>query len=144
MSTPSRPPGRPLADFGDVLTYTYTVTNTDTSTLSGVALAPTRGIGVVVLSGDPASLAPGASVTYRATTTVTQADVDSPDPVTETATASATGRRLCRVHLPPPHGRRATPASLTGRRVDAPRPGTTKAPSRCGRGPSSSRRRNRV
>ncbi|MBD8584796.1 hypothetical protein IFT90_09520 [Frigoribacterium sp. CFBP 8766] len=83
--------GDGLADLGDVVTYTYTVTNTGTSTLSGVALAPTRGTGVVVLSGDPASLAPGASVTYRATTTVTQADVDSPDPVTETATASATG-----------------------------------------------------
>jgi len=83
--------GDGLADLGDVVTYQYTVTNTGTSTLTGVALAPTRGTGVVVLSGDPASLAPGASVTYTATTTITQADVDSPAPVTETATASATG-----------------------------------------------------
>ncbi len=93
---------------GTPITYVFTITNTSTVTLFGVTLTdPLLGIAsnadVVVLSGNPAVLLPGASVTFYVETTMTTdllntataaADVpggdltDPSDDITTTDTAS--------------------------------------------------------
>ncbi len=93
---------------GTPITYVFTITNTSTVTLFGVSLAdPLLGIsstaGVVLLSGDPAVLLPGESVTFYVETAMTTdllntatagADVpggdltDPSDDITTTDTAS--------------------------------------------------------
>ncbi|WP_344929401.1 DUF7507 domain-containing protein, partial [Aquimarina addita] len=76
-----------VADAGDVVTYTYTVTNTGNTTLTSVGVsettfsgtggAPTPGF--ISNSGvSPAgTLVPGEIATFRATYTITQADIDA-------------------------------------------------------------------
>jgi uncharacterized repeat protein (TIGR01451 family) len=78
---------------GDGLVYDFTVANTGTVTVTGVAVADEMpGLGEVVYGswpGEPGVLAPGQSVTARATYTVTAADVAAGS-VSNTATAIGT------------------------------------------------------
>jgi Prealbumin-like fold domain len=67
---------------GQVVTYSYLVTNTGNVTISGVTVTETafNGTGTPVpnpVPTGPTTLAPGASVTFTATYTVTQQDVDT-------------------------------------------------------------------
>jgi Prealbumin-like fold domain len=67
---------------GQVVTYSYLVTNTGNVTISGVDVNETlfNGTGTPVpnpVPTGPTTLAPGASVTFTATYTVTQQDVDT-------------------------------------------------------------------
>ncbi|MBM2578011.1 DUF11 domain-containing protein [Jannaschia sp. Os4] len=83
------------ADAGDVITYDYTVANAGNVTLEGIVLAETGFGGVgdapvpTVVSGGP-DLAPGESMTFRATYALEQGDVDAGG-VTNQATATGTG-----------------------------------------------------
>jgi uncharacterized repeat protein (TIGR01451 family) len=68
-----------------VITYTIVVENTGNVTLTNIAVAdPKTGLDVII-----ASLAPGASVTYTETYTITLADLNSGS-VVNTATATYT------------------------------------------------------
>ena len=72
---------------GQVITYTYRVTNTSNVTLSGpVTVTDDK---TTVICPATATLAPGASITCSATTTITQADLDR-GAVVNHATAIAT------------------------------------------------------
>ncbi len=67
---------------GQVVTYNYLVTNTGNVTVSGVDVSETlfNGTGTPVpnpVPTGPTTLAPGASVSFTATYTVTQQDVDT-------------------------------------------------------------------
>lgn len=85
---------------GDKVTYTFTTTNTGTTTLTKVALvedAFTNGTGAVKLDAAPeaqggfaGTLAPGATGTWTATYTVTQADVDAAGPISNAAHVDGT------------------------------------------------------
>ena len=83
--------GDPAATYaGEVIDYSVVVTNTGNETLTNVLVTdPT----LHVTLGTLASLAPGASVTYSTSQTVTQAEIDAGGPVTNTArvTDSQTG-----------------------------------------------------
>jgi glyoxylate utilization-related uncharacterized protein len=69
----------------DIITYTVVVENTGNVTLTNIAVAdPKTGLDVTI-----ASLAPGASVTYTETYTITLADLNSGS-VVNTATATYT------------------------------------------------------
>ena len=81
------------ADVGDEISYAITVNNMGNATLTNITL---NAANVTVRGGPIASLAPGASdsVTFTATHSLTQADVDA-GAFTSTATVTAT----------PPNGR---------------------------------------
>ncbi|PTX53842.1 putative repeat protein (TIGR01451 family) [Litoreibacter ponti] len=110
--TPSIPTD---AAEGDVITYTYTATNTGNTRLTGVAVSDTQtsasGTAALTVAGDRLAtdagpqgdssdsaadgswdtLAPGDVAEFTASYTVTQADVDAGNPLTNTASVSATG-----------------------------------------------------
>ena len=70
---------------GDFVTFSYLVTNTGNVTISGVGITETAfngtgGIGALTPSGGASTLAPGATTTFTATYTVTQADIDGLQP----------------------------------------------------------------
>ena len=75
--------GDPAATYaGEVIDYQVVVTNTGNETLTNVVVTdPTLGTTL----GTLAVLAVGASVTYTASTTVTQAEIDSGNAVPNTA-----------------------------------------------------------
>ena len=78
---------------GEVVTYTYVVTNTGNVTLTAVSVSDVHsGAGTLgaITPASVASLAVGASVTFTADYTVTQADIDAGDDITNIATMSAT------------------------------------------------------
>ncbi|MEP3296601.1 hypothetical protein [Tateyamaria sp.] len=112
----TKTPSIPLdAAEGDVITYTYTATNTGNTRLFNVAVADAQnsaaGTNALTVSGDTLSadngtlgdstdggangswdvLAPGDVAEFTATYTVTQADVDATNPLTNDATVNATG-----------------------------------------------------
>ncbi len=111
VKTPSITSG---AQVGDVITYTYTVTNSGNTTLTNVTMADTHTSASAIsalpiagdtlltdngISGDSADasangvwdvLAPGDVVTFTATYTVTQRDVDRNNPLTNVATVTST------------------------------------------------------
>ncbi|GAA3572398.1 hypothetical protein GCM10022197_31400 [Microlunatus spumicola] len=74
-------------DAGDTVTYTYVVTNPGTVTVSGVVVGDSLRTGGLTCDG--ATVAPGGTLTCRATYVLTQADVDRGS-VTDTATATGT------------------------------------------------------
>ena len=78
--------GDPAATYaGEVIDYNIVVTNTGNETLTNVVVTdPTLGTTL----GTLASLAPGATETYTASQTVTQAELDSGNAVINTATVS--------------------------------------------------------
>jgi uncharacterized repeat protein (TIGR01451 family) len=80
---------------GDVITYTYVVTNTGNVTVSGVDVSDNHpGTGTLgdITTGDATDgVLPGGTVTFTATYTVTQEDIDNNTAITNTATATATG-----------------------------------------------------
>ena len=70
---------------GEEIDYSVVVTNTGNETLTNVVVTdPTLGTTL----GTLASLAPNASVTYTASQTTTQAEIDSGNAVTNTATVT--------------------------------------------------------
>jgi uncharacterized repeat protein (TIGR01451 family) len=78
--------GDPVANkVGEVITYNVVVTNTGTQTLTNVVVKDTT-LGTTL--GTVASLAPGATETYTASQTVTQAELDSGNAVINTATVT--------------------------------------------------------
>ncbi|WP_162449898.1 DUF7507 domain-containing protein [Phytoactinopolyspora mesophila] len=82
---------------GDVITYSFVATNTGNVTLDDVVIEDTEFSGAGDLSElecdpeQPASLAPGDTLECSATYTITQADIDSGEPLTNTACVSADG-----------------------------------------------------
>ena len=74
---------------GDEVTYTVTVTNTSAVTLSHVAVAGTVGSAFELPEATENVLAPGASLTFTATYTITAEDMDE-SIVTNTITATGT------------------------------------------------------
>ena len=79
--------GNNLIDLGETVTYSFLVTNTGNITLSGVTVNdPLLQNAGVALDQGPQTLAPGASFTFTATYTPTQAEIDAGS-VTNTATA---------------------------------------------------------
>jgi uncharacterized repeat protein (TIGR01451 family) len=72
---------------GEVIDYSVVVSNTGNETLTNVVVADTT-LGTTL--GTLASLAPGASITYTAAQTVTQAELNAGNPVTNTATVADT------------------------------------------------------
>ena len=80
---------------GDVITYTYVLTNTGNVTLDNVSLSDSHSGAGTLSAISPASvstLAPGDDVTFTATYTVTQDDVNAATDITNTATLSASPR----------------------------------------------------
>ena len=78
-------------EAGDTIQYEFTATNTGNVTLTGVVVNdPLPGLSSLVYTwpGAPGVLAPGQTVTATATYVVTQADVDGPGQVTNTATVT--------------------------------------------------------
>lgn len=80
-----------LIDLGETISYSFLVTNTGTVTLAGVTVDDSMlsAAGIAVAPG-PQTLAPGGSVTFTATYTPSQADIDFGSVVN---TATATGTR---------------------------------------------------
>ncbi len=81
------PAGR--ADVGDTIGYTLTAGNTGNVTLTGVTVVDPLLGAVVCVPGQPATLAPGATVVCTGSYTLTQADIDA-GKVDNTATADST------------------------------------------------------
>ncbi len=81
---------------GQIVTYSYKVTNTGNVTLSNVVLSDTHtsaaGTQALTISGggNTGSIAPGDDVTLTATYTVTQADIDAGDALTNTVSGTGT------------------------------------------------------
>lgn len=83
------------AQEGDVITYTYVLTNTGNVTLDNASLSDSHsGSGALsaITPASVATLAPGDDVTFTATYTVTQDDINAATDITNTATLSATPR----------------------------------------------------
>ncbi|WP_427454228.1 DUF7507 domain-containing protein [Litorimonas sp. WD9-15] len=95
----------PLVDFaktadittdvavGDIITYTYTATNTGNVTLTNVSVSDVHdGTGTLsaITPANIATLAVGQTVSFTASYEVTQADIDSGTPITNTATFTGT------------------------------------------------------
>ena len=79
---------------GDVVTYTYLVENTGNTTVYDVQLSDVHPGAGELSDISPAmvdELAPGASTEFTATYVVVQEDVDNAAPITNVATATATG-----------------------------------------------------
>ncbi|MFT4215164.1 MAG: hypothetical protein QM622_10370, partial [Microbacterium sp.] len=78
-------------DAGDVITYTFTVANTGNTTITDLTIAEGdfSGTGdVSEVTCAATSLAPDATTKCTATYTVTQAEIDAGDTITNTATAT--------------------------------------------------------
>ncbi|MEP3889063.1 MAG: hypothetical protein ABJN69_01275 [Hellea sp.] len=77
---------------GDVITYSYAVTNTGNVSLTNVSVSDVHSGSGALSAITPASanLAIGQSVTFTATYTVTQDDIDAGTDITNTATVTAT------------------------------------------------------
>ncbi|GMA28797.1 hypothetical protein GCM10025874_20500 [Arenivirga flava] len=77
---------------GDAVQWTYVLTNTGNVTASGLQLTESLGLAPVfgTWPGTPGQLAPGQSVTARATSTLAQADVDR-GRIDSRVTATGTG-----------------------------------------------------
>ncbi|HWU18514.1 MAG TPA: choice-of-anchor D domain-containing protein [Devosia sp.] len=70
--------GDGLIDLGETISYAFLVTNTGTVTLTGVTVDdPLLANAGVSVSPGPQVLAPGANVTFTATYTPSQADIDA-------------------------------------------------------------------
>ncbi len=100
--------GNPFAAVGDELVYTITATNTGNVTLSGVTISDPQAVVGSCTPAQPATLAPGASISCPASYSVTQADLDagsftniatgtgsepSGTPVTDIGSATATANQ---------------------------------------------------
>ncbi|AZH84559.1 isopeptide-forming domain-containing fimbrial protein [Plantibacter sp. PA-3-X8] len=98
------PAGQASYEVGEELTYSFLVTNTGNVTLTDVVVneGDFNGSGALsaVAPASVATLAPGASTTFTATYTLTQADVDRGN-TTNTATASGTPPTGPPVESPP-------------------------------------------
>src|SRR5690606_33590782 len=78
--------GDGLLDLGETISYSFLVTNTGNVTLSNVTVDdPMLTAAGVSINESPVTLAPGASFTFTASYTPTQADIDA-GKVTNTAT----------------------------------------------------------
>jgi large repetitive protein len=79
-----------VAGADEVITYTFVVSNPGNVTVDNITVTdPKPGLSAITCTpAAPFSLAPGASATCSATYTVTQADVDSLNAITNTATAT--------------------------------------------------------
>ena len=81
------------AGLGDVINYTYEVVNTGNVTLSNVTISDNHGgtgaLSAITPPSFPA-LAPGQTVSFTSSYTITQADVDAGTDISNTATANAT------------------------------------------------------
>ena len=78
---------------GDIITYTYVATNTGNVSMSNVSVSDVHsGTGTlsVITPASVATLAVGDSVTFTATYTVTQDDLDAGTAITNTATLAGT------------------------------------------------------
>ena len=84
--------GDNAADAGETIEYTFTATNTGTVTIDGLQIDDPmlREAGVDV-ECSTATLAPGESVTCRATYTVKASDIESGAPIRNVASAKANG-----------------------------------------------------
>ena len=81
------------AQVGDEITYTYEAVNTGNVSLTNVSVSDTHNGSGALSAISPASvatLAIGDTATFTATYTMTQADIDSGAPVTNTAEVTAT------------------------------------------------------
>ncbi|HPZ50455.1 MAG TPA: hypothetical protein PLA44_11450, partial [Propionibacteriaceae bacterium] len=96
-ATPRPAPGNPGSTIkaGDFIDYTFTVTNTGNTTLTNVGITDAKCDATAVLLPLPstttslASLAPGATVQFQCTHTITQTDINGGG-ATNTASVSAT------------------------------------------------------
>lgn len=79
------PDGDGLIDLGETISFAFLATNTGTLTMSNVMVNDP----MVTIDQGPQTLAPGASFTFTATYTPTQADIDT-GAVTNTASATGT------------------------------------------------------
>jgi uncharacterized repeat protein (TIGR01451 family)/fimbrial isopeptide formation D2 family protein len=77
------------ADAGETIGYTLTATNTGNVGLTGVTIVDPRLPTLSCTPAQPASLAPSATLVCTGSYTVTQADVDAQQPITNTATADS-------------------------------------------------------
>ena len=77
--------GDGLIDLGETISFAFLATNTGTLTMSNVMINDP----MVTIDQGPQTLAPGASFTFTATYTPTQADIDT-GAVTNTASATGT------------------------------------------------------
>ncbi len=77
-----------VSQVNQTITYTYTVTNVGNSTLSGLNITDTLVTGI---SCGTTTLTAGQSTTCSGTYTVTQANLDSGNPITNQSTATASG-----------------------------------------------------
>ena len=83
VTTVGHTAGDPAATYaGEAIDYNIVVTNTGNETLTNVVVTDTT-LGTTL--GTLQSLAPGASVTYTTMQTVTQAEIDSGNPVSNSA-----------------------------------------------------------
>lgn len=75
---------------GEVITYTFSVSNPGNVTLTNISVIdPKAGLSAITCTPPaPFSLAPGATATCTATYTVTQADIDGGNAITNLATAA--------------------------------------------------------
>ena len=75
---------------GDVITYSYVVQNTGNVTINNITVTDMHSGSAALSAITPASidLTPGASQTFTATYTVTQADIDAATDITNVATAT--------------------------------------------------------
>ncbi len=77
-----------VSQANQTITYTYTVTNVGNSTLTGLYITDTLVTGI---SCGTTTLTAGQSTTCSGTYTVTQANLDSGNPITNQSTATASG-----------------------------------------------------